>query len=110
MPTDPARVKLHDKGNPEKCPVWQFHLVYSDEKRRAWVTEGCTSASIGCIECKKTVSEAILLEQQPMLERAKPYIDHPKRVREIVDAGCKKAQSVAEQTMFDVRKAMGLNY
>jgi tryptophanyl-tRNA synthetase len=110
MPTDPARVKLHDKGDPTKCPVWQFHLVYSDENRQTWVTQGCTSASIGCVECKKTVSDAILLEQQPMLERARPYVDHPKRVREIVDAGCKKAQSVAQQTMFDVRKAMGLNY
>jgi tryptophanyl-tRNA synthetase len=110
MPTDPARVKLHDKGNPEKCPVWQFHLVYSDEKRRAWVTDGCTTASIGCIECKKTVSDVILLEQQPMLERALPYVNNPARVREIVDAGCKKAQITARNTMVDVRKAMGLNY
>jgi tryptophanyl-tRNA synthetase len=110
MPTDPARVKLHDKGNPEKCPVWQFHLVYSDEKRKAWVTEGCTSASIGCVECKKTVSDAILAEQQPMLDRAKAYVSNPARVREIVDTGCKQARSVAQQTMFDVRKAMGLNY
>ncbi len=110
MPTDPARVKLHDKGNPEKCPVWQFHLVYSDEVRKAWVTEGCTTAGIGCVECKKTVSDAILLEQQPMLERAKPYVSNPALVREIVDAGCKKAQITAQQTMVDVRKAMGLNY
>jgi tryptophanyl-tRNA synthetase len=110
MPTDPARVKLHDKGNPEKCPVWQFHLIYSDENRKAWVTEGCTTASIGCVECKKTVSDAILLEQQPMLERARPYVSNPALVREIVDAGCKKAQIAAQQTMADVRKAMGLNY
>jgi tryptophanyl-tRNA synthetase len=110
MPTDPARVKLHDKGNPEKCPVWQFHLVYSDEKRKSWVTEGCTTASIGCVECKKTVSDAILAEQQPMLDRAKTYVTNPARVREIVDTGCQRAQAVARQTMFDVRKAMGLNY
>jgi tryptophanyl-tRNA synthetase len=110
MPTDPARVKLNDKGNPEKCPVWQFHLVYSDENRKAWVTEGCTSANIGCVECKKTVSDAILQEQQPMLERALPYIHNPARVREIVDAGCKKAQRTAQHTMAEVRKAMGLNY
>jgi tryptophanyl-tRNA synthetase len=110
MPTDPARVKLTDKGDPAKCPVWQFHLVYSDEKRKSWVTEGCTTASIGCIECKKTISDSILFEQQPMLERAQPYVANPARVREIVDAGCKKAQTVARETMADVRKAMGLNY
>ncbi|MBS7807951.1 tryptophan--tRNA ligase [Variovorax sp. PCZ-1] len=110
MPTDPARVKRTDAGNPEKCPVWQFHLVYSDENRKKWVTEGCTTAGIGCIECKKTVSDAILLEQQPMLDRAKPYIANPARVREIVDNGCSRAQAVAKSTMTDVRKAMGLNY
>ncbi len=110
MPTDPARVKLTDKGDPIKCPVWQFHLVYSDDSRKKWVTEGCTSASIGCIECKKTVSDAILQEQQPMLDRATPYVLNPQRVREIVDNGCHKAQAVARGTMHDVRKAMGLNY
>ena len=110
MPTDPARVKLSDKGDPAKCPVWQFHLVYSDETRKQWVTEGCTTAGIGCIECKKTVSDAILAEQQPMLERAKPYVANPAWVREIVDTGCKRAQSVAQSTMVEVRKAMGLNY
>ncbi len=110
MPTDPARVKLSDKGDPAKCPVWQFHLIYSDENRKKWVTEGCTTAGIGCIECKKTISDAILAEQQPMLDRAKPFVSNPARVREIVDTGCKKAQITAQQTMVDVRKAMGLNY
>ena len=110
MPTDPARVRRSDKGDPTKCPVWQFHLVYSDENRKKWVTEGCTSAGIGCIECKKTVSDAILEEQQPMLERAQPYVANPARVREIIDAGCQRAQSVARQTMADVRHAMGLQY
>ncbi len=110
MPTDPARVKLSDKGDPAKCPVWQFHLIYSDENRKKWVTEGCTTAGIGCIECKKTISDAILAEQQPMLDRARPFVSNPARVREIVDTGCKKAQITAQQTMVDVRKAMGLNY
>lgn len=110
MPTDPARVRRSDKGDPTKCPVWQFHLVYSDENRKKWVTEGCTSAGIGCIECKKTVSDAILEEQQPMLERAQPYVANPARVREIIDAGCQRAQNVARQTMADVRHAMGLQY
>jgi tryptophanyl-tRNA synthetase len=110
MPTDPARVKLTDKGDPAKCPVWQFHLVYSNDARKRWVTEGCTTAGIGCIECKKTVSDAILIEQQPMLARAKPYMDNPKVVREIIDAGCKQAQRFAQETMYDVRSAIGVNY
>jgi tryptophanyl-tRNA synthetase len=110
MPTDPARVKRSDVGNPANCPVWQFHLVYSDESRQQWVTQGCTTAGIGCIECKKTVSDAILAEQQPMLDRALPYVQNPQRVREIVDAGCQRAQRVVRETMQDVRKAMGLNY
>ncbi len=110
MPTDPARVKLTDKGDPAKCPVWQFHLVYSNEQRKEWVTQGCTTAQIGCIECKKTVSDAILLEQQPMLALAQPYVDNPKVVREIIDAGCNKARKVAQETMYHVRSAIGLNY
>jgi tryptophanyl-tRNA synthetase len=110
MPTDPARVKRSDKGDPAKCPVWQFHLVYSDEPRKQWVTEGCTTASIGCIECKKTISDAILLEQQPMLARAQPYVDNPNVVREIMDAGCARARKVAQDTMHHVRSAIGLNY
>jgi tryptophanyl-tRNA synthetase len=110
MPTDPARVKLTDKGDPAKCPVWQFHLVYSDDATKQWVTEGCTTAGIGCIECKKTISDAILIEQQPMLARAKPYVDNPKVVREIIDMGCKKAQRFAQETMYDVRSAIGVNY
>jgi tryptophanyl-tRNA synthetase len=110
MPTDPARVKRTDAGDPTKCPVWQFHLVYSDEARKQWVTQGCTTAGIGCIECKKTVSDAILIEQQPMLARAKPYVDNPIVVREIVDAGCARARKVAQDTMYHVRLAIGLNY
>lgn len=110
MPTDPARVKRTDAGDPTKCPVWQFHLVYSDEARKQWVTEGCTTAGIGCIECKKTVSDAILIEQQPMLARAKPYIDNANVVREIVDVGCARARKVAQDTMYHVRSAIGLNY
>jgi tryptophanyl-tRNA synthetase len=110
MPTDPARVKLSDKGNPANCPVWQFHLIYSDENTKQWVTEGCTQAKIGCIQCKKVVSDAILREQQPMLERAQPYVDHPHRVRDIIDHGCTRARAVAQNTMMDVRSAMGLQY
>ena len=110
MPTDPARVKRTDVGDPEKCPVWQFHLLYSTENTRAWVKEGCKSAGIGCLECKEPVINGILSEQQPMLERAEPYMSNPKIVREIVQMGTEKARRVAQASMQDVRSAMGLNY
>ena len=110
MPTDPARVKRNGVGDPDKCPVWQFHLVYSDEPTRAWVTQGCKSAGIGCLECKQPVIDGILAEQQPMRERAQPYLDHPQLVRDIVDAGTERARITARQTMREVREAIGLNY
>ena len=110
MPTDPARVKRTDVGNPDVCPVWQFHKIYSSAETQTWVRQGCTSAGIGCIECKRPVIDGILAEQQPMLARAEPYVANPKLVREIVDAGTDRARTVARATMHDVRGAMGLNY
>jgi tryptophanyl-tRNA synthetase len=110
MPTDPARVKRTDAGNPERCPVWEFHKVYSNEATRQWVTQGCKSAGIGCLECKQPVIDGILAEQQPMLARAEPYIANPKIVRDIVDAGTERARVTARETMREVREAMGLNY
>jgi tryptophanyl-tRNA synthetase len=110
MPTDPARVKRSDPGDPGRCPVWQFHCVYSDEGTRQWVTQGCTSAGIGCLECKQPVIDAILKEQQPMLARAQPYVDRPQTVRDIVEAGTERARQTARETMHDVRAAIGLNY
>ena len=110
MPTDPARVKRTDAGDPGKCPVWQFHLVYSDEGTRQWVTQGCTTAGIGCLDCKQPVIDGILREQQPMLERAQKYAENPKIIREIVDNGTQKARKTAQETMRDVREAMGLSY
>ena len=110
MPTDPARVKRTDPGTPEKCPVWQFHKIYSDASTQQWVQSGCTSAGIGCIECKQPVAQGILAEQQPMLERAEPYMRQPQLVRDIMDAGTDQARKVARATMVEVREAMGLNY
>ena len=110
MPTDPARAKRTDPGNPKNCPVWQFHLVYSDEGTRQWVTQGCPSAAIGCLDCKQPVIDGILREQQPMLLRAQPYIENLKVVKDIVDNGTDKARQTARETMRDVREAMGLNY
>ncbi len=110
MPTDPARIKRTDAGDPSKCPVWQFHVLYSNETTREWVQTGCKSAGIGCLECKQPVIDGILREQQPMFERAEPYMSNPKMVREIVENGTNKARLVAQATMKDVRAAMGLNY
>jgi len=110
MPTDPARVRRDDPGDPAKCPVWQFHLIYSDEKTRAWVDHGCRSAGIGCLECKEPVIAAVLSELAPMRERAQKYLDDPTLVRNIVADGCEKARRLAHETMREVREAMGLNY
>ena len=110
MPTDPARVRRNDPGTPEKCPVWQFHLVYSEESRKNWVRQGCTTAGIGCLECKQPVIDAVLEEQKPMRERAQMYMDDPTLVRNIISDGCEKARELASETMRDVREAMGLNY
>lgn len=110
MQTDPARVRRTDPGNPEKCPVWQFHVIYSDDTTRNWVSQGCTSAGIGCIECKQPVIDAVLKEQDVMRERAQPYLDDPSLVRSIVADGCDKARKLAQETMRDVRDSMGLSY
>jgi len=110
MQTDPARVRRTDPGNPDKCPVWQFHVIYSDDKTREWVKQGCTSAGIGCIECKQPVIDAVQKEQDLMRERAQPYLDDPSLVRSIVADGCDKARKLAQETMREVRDAMGLSY
>ncbi len=110
MPTDPARIRRSDPGNPEKCPVWQFHLLYSSDDTRDWVQQGCTTAGIGCLECKQPVIQSILAEQAPILERAKIYEEDPALVRNIVADGCERASKLAEETMRDVRAALGLGY
>jgi len=110
MPTDPARVKRTDKGTPEKCPVWSLHLVYSDEEKKAWAHKGCTTAGIGCLECKQPVIEAIQRELAPFRERAQVYLDDPTLVKNIIADGNEKARRLAEETMRDVREAMSLAY
>jgi tryptophanyl-tRNA synthetase len=110
MPTDPARVRRTDAGDPARCPVWQLHTVYSDEATKQWVEKGCKSAGIGCLECKQPVIDAILLEQQPMFERAQKYLDDPSLLRSIIADGGDKARKVAQETMREVREAMGLDY
>jgi tryptophanyl-tRNA synthetase len=110
MPTDPARVRRSDAGNPERCPVWQLHLVYSDDARREWVTQGCTSAGIGCLECKQPLIDAVLDDQKRFRARAQPYEQDPDLLRSLVADGSEKARDLARQTMRDVREAMGLDY
>ena len=83
-------------------------MAYTDTDTHDWVQRGCTTAAIGCLECKQPVIDAILREQQPMLERAQPYLDQPSLVRDILDAGCDKARVTARETMRGVREAMGL--
>jgi tryptophanyl-tRNA synthetase len=110
MPTDPARVKRSDPGTPEKCPVWSLHLVYSDAERKQWVQKGCTTAGIGCLECKQPVIEAIQAELAPIRERAQAYLDDPTLVKNIIADGCEKARRLAGETMREVREALGVTY
>jgi tryptophanyl-tRNA synthetase len=110
MPTDPARIRRTDIGNPKNCPVWELHEVYSEPNTKEWVQKGCTTAGIGCLECKEPLIDSILREQQPMLERAQQYLDDPSLLRALIADGCDKARKTAQETMRDVREAMGLDY
>ncbi len=110
MPTDPARVRRTDPGDPSVCPVWQFHEVYSDNGIKDWVQSGCRSAGIGCIECKQPVIDAVLAELKPIQERGREYAEQPDVVRNILNEGCEKAREVARETLDVVRHAMSLDY
>jgi tryptophanyl-tRNA synthetase len=110
MPTDPARVRRTDPGDPEKCPVWQFHLIYTDDETRTWVKEGCTTAGIGCLDCKKPLIDELMKEQTQLIERAEPYVNDQSLVRNIISDGCEHAREVAEETMREVRGNMGLDW
>ncbi len=110
MPTDPARVRRTDTGSPDNCPVWQLHQVYSGDDVKNWVIQGCTSAGIGCLDCKQPVIDAVLKELAPIQERARAYTEDPDTVKNIIADGCEKARDLARETMRDVREAMGLNY
>ena len=109
MPTDPARVRLTDPGDPEKCPVWQLHQTYSDEDTKSWVVEGCKSAGIGCLECKKPVIDAVVQELEPIQKEAAQYENDRELVRSVLIEGGEKARESARETIADVRSAMGLS-
>lgn len=109
MPTDPARVRRTDPGDPAKCPVWQFHEVYSDNSVQGWAKEGCRTASIGCLDCKQPVIDAVLRELKPIQERAKEYTQQPELVRSIINEGNERARDVAKETLAEVKTVMGMN-
>lgn len=110
MPTDPARIKLSDPGDPNKCPVWQMHQIYSPQDTLDWVVEGCTKAKIGCIECKGPVIDSVISELGPMQERIAKYQSNPNLIQEIIFDGSERARSVAKNTLEEVRDAMGITY
>jgi tryptophanyl-tRNA synthetase len=110
MPTDPARVRLTDVGDPDKCPVWQLHEVYSSDETKAWVQQGCRTAGIGCIACKGPVIESVLEELKPIQERAAHYANDPTLIKNVVAEGCERARKMARETMREVREVMGLSY
>lgn len=110
MPTDPQRVRRTDPGEPEKCPVWEFHKTYSDERTREWVQDGCRNAGIGCLDCKKPVIDAIVEEQRPLHERAREYESNPDLIHAIIMEGADQARDAARDTLEEVRAAMGVVY
>mgnify|MGYP000515242563 FL=1 len=110
MPTDPARIKLSDPGDPNKCPVWQMHQIYSPQDTLDWVVEGCTKAKIGCIECKGPVIDSVISELEPIQERIAKYQSNPNLIQEIIFDGSERARSVAKNTLEEVRDAMGITY
>src|SRR5665213_30021 len=108
MQTDPARVRRTDPGDPQKCPVWELHLLYSDDATRQWVNQGCRTAAIGCLDCKKPVIERIVEEVTGMRKRAQEFQDNPELVSNLMAEGCEKAREVARATLDEVRRAMHL--
>lgn len=110
MPTDPARVRRTDPGEPEKCPVWNLHQVYSDDDTRSWVQQGCRSASIGCLDCKGPIIDAVQAELAPIRERAKAFEADHELVKNTINEGCERARDAAKQTIIEVRQVMGLEY
>jgi tryptophanyl-tRNA synthetase len=110
MVTDPARARRTDPGDPDKCPVWDLHKIYSDADTQAWVQQGCRTAGIGCLDCKKRVSDVIVAEITAIRARAQEFEENRDLVRGIIAEGCEKARDVARQTLEEVHTAMGMNY
>jgi tryptophanyl-tRNA synthetase len=110
MKTDPARVRRADPGNPDVCPVYDLHRIYSDEATLTWAAEGCRSAGIGCLDCKKPLIDAVNAEQAVMRERAEQFEQDPDLVQSILLEGAERARDVARETLEDVRAAIGISH
>jgi tryptophanyl-tRNA synthetase len=110
MQTDPARVRRTDVGDPDKCPVWDLHKIYSDAETQAWVQQGCRTAGIGCLDCKKRLSDRVVAEITAIRARAREFEENRDLVKGIVAEGCEKARDVARQTLEEVHQAMGMSY
>ncbi len=108
MQTDPARKRLRDPGNPDVCPVFDLHRIFSDEKTRGWAAEGCRTAGIGCIECKKALADHVVAETQPIADRRRHYEARPDEVRDVLAAGQRTAAEAAATTMERIRDAVRL--
>ena len=109
MQTDPARVRRNDPGDPEKCPTFSLHKIYSPPETLDWVTNGCTSASIGCLDCKGPLIDALQQEQRVFRSRAEPYLEDAQRVRHVIQEGSENARTVAKETLEDVKSAIGIS-
>ena len=110
MPTDPARKRRNDPGDPDKCPVWDLHQIYTEDTVREQLAAGCRSAGIGCLDCKRPLIDAVMEEQVALYERARPYEEDPGQVRAIIDEGCARAEAVAAETLREVRDVVGTVY
>jgi tryptophanyl-tRNA synthetase len=108
MQTDPARVRLTDAGDPNNCPVFALHKVYSDEDTLEWAAQGCRAASIGCVDCKNPLIEKVNEEQAVMRQRAQQFEEDPDLVNAIIQEGSEKARSEARETLEDVKDAIGI--
>jgi tryptophanyl-tRNA synthetase len=108
MQTDPARVRLSDKGDPNKCPVWQLHKIYSSDEVNNWVWKGCTNATIGCVECKKPIIDAIIKEQEQLKEKAKPYLEDKNLIKNILADGSERASEIANNKLNEIKDAMNI--
>lgn len=108
MVTDPARVRRSDPGNPEVCPAFDLHKVFSSAETQQKAREGCTTAGIGCIECKSWLADSVVAELAPIQERRRKYEENPRLVKDVLTDGGRRASARAEQTMVQVRAAMGL--
>jgi tryptophanyl-tRNA synthetase len=106
--TDPARQRRRDPGNPDVCPVYDFHKIFSPPDTVALVDRECRTAGIGCIDCKQMMSANLLQAMRPILDKRRELEDRPQEVLGVFEDGSKKAQHTAQATMGEVREAMKL--